>query len=81
MQTFCLTYNDDLCEPIIPADVAERDPSVSRTDDTYEYAHNLQPEELNDENIESTTSPYEYVDTGEYFEADSINIYFEIKKI
>ena len=53
------------CTPIMPTDVPERDQSVSRMDDTYEYVHNLQPEGSNDEeNMESATSPYEYVHTG-----------------
>ena len=76
-----MTYKDDLCTSIIPADVAERDPTVSRTDDTHEYAHNLQPEESNDENMESATSPYGYVDTGEYFDTELFNTHFEINKI
>ena len=82
VQTFCLTYNDDvLCTSIIPADVAERDSSVSRTDDTHEYVHHLQPDGSNDENRESATSPYEYVDTDEYFDAESSNTPLENKKM
>ena len=55
--------------PTIPADVPERDPSVSRTDDTYEYV--LQPERSNDENMESATNPYEYVQYD--FNTESLN--------